>query len=124
MKKITFIIDEPPQGKMRPRFTRTGHAYSPQKNKDYEKLVKLSYHGEKLEGVVNLRLTAYYQKPKKCKTLYPTKKPDIDNVAKIIMDSLNGVAYDDDKQVINLSIVKRWTDDYPRVEITISEVVE
>ncbi|MCR5722022.1 MAG: RusA family crossover junction endodeoxyribonuclease [Lachnospiraceae bacterium] len=123
MYEYKIIIDGDPVGKSRPRFAR-GHAYSPQKNREYEKMINKSYDGLKLEGAVNLRLTAYYQKPKKCKTLYPTKKPDIDNVAKIIMDSLNGVAYDDDKQVINLSIVKRWTDDYPRVEITISEVVE
>lgn len=124
MRKEQFVIDEEPIGKNRPRFTRTGHVYSPQKNKEYEQRVKLSYNGEKFDGAVNLKLTAYYQKPKRSKLLCPTKKPDIDNVAKIIMDGLNGVAWDDDKQVVSLTAIKKWTNDYPRVEVLITEWVE
>ena len=49
-----------------------------------------------------------------------TKKPDADNVLKIVMDGLNGVAYEDDKQVVDATVHKRsWTD--ARVMVDISE---
>ena len=40
----------------------------------------------------------------------PTKKPDIDNIAKIICDGLNGVAYKDDSQIIYLAVIKRYAE--------------
>lgn len=53
----------------------------------------------------------------------PTKKPDIDNILKIIMDGLNGVAYHDDKQVVEVTIRKRYSSE-PRVEVVLMEVAE
>jgi len=49
-----------------------------------------------------------------------TVKPDVDNVSKSILDALNDVAYNDDSQVIKLSIEKHRSDE-PRVEIEIKE---
>ncbi|WP_460268332.1 RusA family crossover junction endodeoxyribonuclease [Clostridium sp. CTA-17] len=46
----------------------------------------------------------------------PTKKPDVDNIAKIILDSLNGVAYKDDSQIVDLRIIKSYTEETERVE--------
>ena len=51
----------------------------------------------------------------------PTIKPDTDNIAKSILDSLNGIAYKDDKQVIRL-IVEKWYADIPSVNVMIKEV--
>lgn len=53
--------------------------------------------------------------------IYPTIKPDTDNIAKIILDSLNGIAYKDDKQVIRLQVEKRYAEE-PSVSVWISEV--
>ena len=50
----------------------------------------------------------------------PTKKPDLDNIAKAILDSLNGIAYKDDSQIVSLLISKKYSD-RPRVEITLKE---
>ena len=36
----------------------------------------------------------------------PTKKPDTDNIAKLVLDSLNGLAYDDDSQIVQLTVTK------------------
>lgn len=36
------------------------------------------------------------------------KKPDVDNLAKIVLDSLNKIAYDDDAQVCRLLVEKRY----------------
>ena len=49
------------------------------------------------------------------------KKPDIDNCLKAVMDALNGIAYNDDKQVTKNYVVKRWTTGIERLEIEISE---
>lgn len=51
----------------------------------------------------------------------PTTKPDTDNIAKSILDSLNGIAYKDDKQVVKLTVEKRY-DEIPSVSVWISEV--
>lgn len=53
--------------------------------------------------------------------LQPTLKPDIDNIAKIICDGLNSIAYKDDKQIISLQVLKVWTNDVERVEVEIDE---
>ena len=49
----------------------------------------------------------------------PTKKPDADNIAKVVCDALNGVAYKDDTQIVSLHIKKSYTADEPRVEVMI-----
>ena len=55
---------------------------------------------------------------------YPQKKPDADNVAKIILDSLNKIAFDDDSQVVELQVNKLWTEESERVEFELSEVLK
>ena len=55
-------------------------------------------------------------------TDYPMKKPDCDNVVKIVLDSLNKIAYDDDKQVVELTVLKRWTFDNERIEFEVEEI--
>ncbi|WP_334299865.1 RusA family crossover junction endodeoxyribonuclease [Anaerobutyricum hallii] len=51
----------------------------------------------------------------------PTKKPDLDNVIKSILDALNKVAYHDDTQIVSLSMEKFYSDS-PRVEVTINSI--
>ena len=41
----------------------------------------------------------------------PTVKPDIDNIVKIVLDGLNGVAFTDDKQVIEIQAQKCYVFD-------------
>lgn len=126
-KKIDFIIDGEPQGKARPRFVKaTGHTYTPQETKDYEKAVAWAYKtagGEMLSGAVRIVIGAYFKIPKRGVQglLSPLKKPDADNIAKIVLDGLNGVAYKDDKQVVCLLVSKFYGD--PRVEVSVEEQV-
>lgn len=70
---------------------------------------------------IQIKITAYYKKAKSNKMLQPTLKPDADNIAKIICDGLNSIAYKDDKQIISLQVLKVWTNDVERVEVDISE---
>lgn len=50
----------------------------------------------------------------------PTVKPDWDNIGKLISDALNGIAYDDDKSIVD-GCVRKFYSDEPRTEITIQE---
>jgi Holliday junction resolvase RusA-like endonuclease len=119
-----FTIGGTPQGKQRARVTKHG-TYTPQKTKDYEKLVGWSYKaagGKMMEGGVSLDVVAYFAIPKSRKDVewgaYHLQKPDLDNVVKIYLDSLNGIAYEDDSQVCNIYAVKRWSYE-SRVEVTV-----
>ena len=76
-----------------------------------------------------MHITAYFEIPKsytKGKRLaaehneiLPTKKPDADNICKVVCDALNKTAYDDDTQIVALSIIKLWG--APRVEVELKE---
>ena len=48
----------------------------------------------------------------------PTKKPDLDNVLKAVLDGLNGIAFVDDSQVVNVCMAKHY-DLTPRVAVTV-----
>ena len=45
-----------------------------------------------------------------------------DNIAKIILDSLNDIAFHDDSQIVKLTVIKRWTEGIERVEFILEEV--
>lgn len=123
------------KAKERPRFGKCGSVRTPAATKLYESKVRRCYKkqgGVYLNGFVRARLELYYKIPKSYTKKrievirngleHPTKKPDIDNVAKIILDALNKVAYEDDKQVVELTVIKRWTFDDERVEFELEEM--
>ena len=49
----------------------------------------------------------------------PTKKPDVDNIAKVICDVLNGIAYHDDTQIVSLNVSKVYTETEPKILVGI-----
>ena len=129
---VKFTIPGEPTGKARPVVTKVG-TFTPKKTVLYENLVKTVYTGGMLEGFLEAHIRAFYLIPKskseKQKDLMrqgivrPDKKPDCDNVAKIILDALNGIAYADDKQVVRL-VIEKWYSDEPRTEVELSGVDE
>lgn len=133
---ISFIIPGEPKGKGRPRMsTKTGRAFTPKDTLLYENLVKSRYWScigeKKLEGEIRAFITCYYKIPKSTsKTkrelmlhdkLRPTKKPDLDNIAKVVLDSLNGIAFNDDAQVVEL-IIKKYYGEQPLVKVELEEI--
>lgn len=127
-----------PKGKGRPRFsTKTGHAMTPKDTVNYETLVHMEYMNQcgnakfPDDAMLDMRIKTYYSIPKskskKMKALMlegiirPTKKPDMDNVVKIIADSLNNIAYRDDTQIVDCQCRKFYSDT-PRVEVRILEI--
>lgn len=130
---LSFTVPGEPVGKARPRMTRSGHTYTPEKTVSYENLVKLcfkaKYPDEKpAESTVQMVITAYYGIAKSASNkkrqlmadgkIRPIKKPDADNIIKAVADALNGIAYKDDSQIVNVTIAK-WYSDTPRVEVAI-----
>ena len=107
MTHIKFEI--PPRPKGRPRFAN-GHAYTPNATKIYEDSMAQEYllkKGKKYLGPVSLFITFNYKIPNsRIKELKHgqvcTEKADLDNLIKIVGDSLNGIAYLDDKQVYKI----------------------
>lgn len=110
-----IIIPGRPVPKGRPRFSKTGHAYTPQRTREYEELVGWKVREimkEPLQGNVALHIRVYVKR---------NVFPDIDNIAKSCMDGMNGIAYKDDKQVSYLTI-QRLKGNEEKVEIEIEEV--
>lgn len=119
--ELQIFIPGKPKGKQRPRVVR-GHAFTPQETKDYELMIANLYramHGRMIDGYVKVFIKAIYLVPKSYakkrkeqimrKEILPAVKPDIDNIIKIILDGLNGIAYKDDAQVIEVTAKKAYT---------------
>ena len=118
---MKFEIIGKPIGKGRPRLGKYG-TYTPTKTANYETLVKWTFANEfknfkPIEGAEKAKITAVftvpksYSKKKRAEALTRidyTHKPDCDNIAKIILDSLNGLAYIDDSQVSCLLVFKNY----------------
>lgn len=132
---VTFIIPGTPVPKGRPKFYN-GIAVTPKKTREYEALVKDVYMSTCGQYLGNSALVCYinlfFQIPKsysKSKIisiatghLHHTKKPDVDNCVKAILDGLNGLAYKDDSQIIEIRARKHYADGgEPRAEVTIEE---
>lgn len=125
-ESLCFTVMGEPVGKGRPRFSRAGkgvRTYTPKKTAEYETEVQRAFmalgkpkfcKGEP----IRMHIDAYYGPPKsiskiKAKKmisgeLKPIKKPDLDNVIKIIADALNGIAYEDDTQLVEVHAVKQY----------------
>jgi len=141
--KVTFTIPGVPGAKARPRFRivkpKFGQSfasmYSPKETTNYENLVKTSFRlvhcGNPTEHPVKLTVAAFFPIPASSTKRFRaecqsedkpvTKKPDFDNVAKIICDALNQVAFKDDSQVYDARVVKFYSE-MPRTVVTIDDV--
>ena len=128
-----IIVKGKVRGKARPRKGKHG-CYTPNDTKSYEESIRKEYIrqcNKKLEGPVEFILTIYKTKSKftkKEKALigedkyWCITKPDTDNVVKLVLDALNGIAYKDDNQVVKITAFKKWTLDDERIEFIIQEI--
>jgi Holliday junction resolvase RusA-like endonuclease len=127
----TFVVYGDPVGKARPRMTRTGHVYTPSKTRLYEEHIRDAWRAKNVPTLptgqpVRVSIDAFFSVPKSVsKKRRATMenapylhKPDIDNVVKIIADGLNGLAWEDDKQITEIRASKEYSA-MPRVEVEI-----
>ena len=117
MNFIAFTISGTSVPKARPRTTKRGNKatmYTPDSTKNFENYVKLvaSQHApeELLTTALEIRLDFFFHRPKSLakKIRYHTKKPDVDNLAKSVLDALEGIIYVNDAQVISLIVTKDY----------------
>ena len=115
MTKFTCRIEAVPVAKERPRFTKYGGVYTPKKTADYEQLVALSWLEQlgstkfetgNIEVHLNFGVTNMAQ--------------DIDNLCKAVLDGLNGVAWNDDRQIVKLNA---WKFPAPKPEAAVNIIV-
>ena len=144
MNAVTFHVPGKPQGKARAKTVRNKHtgktmSYTPETDLLYENYIKDRFlnkcNGMFLERgkPVTLRIVARFLPPKSTSKKRmalmldgkepPLKKPDMDNVVKIIADSLNNLAYYDDTQIVDCQCRKFYSEN-PRVEVTIINLSE
>ncbi|MDB8554089.1 RusA family crossover junction endodeoxyribonuclease [Turicibacter sanguinis] len=119
-----FKIPGKVQAKQRPRLSK-GRIYTPQPTVNYENYVKWCYsdyanqYGLKpIQGAIKAEIEVFMpiaksdsKKKKEAKLsgkIRPTVKPDNDNIAKSVLDALNGLAYVDDKQIVDLKVDKYY----------------
>ena len=146
MKEVRIKVLGEPQGKGRPRFVARynpatqksfGQAHTPDETVVYENLIRTEYSIQAKnfrypdDAMLDMRILAYYSIPKSASkkkrgmmlegSIRPTKKPDMDNVMKVVADSLNQVAYKDDTQIVDAQCRKFYSDE-PRIEVIIRQI--
>ena len=139
MKSKRIIVPGEPQGKSRPRFSRRGgiiRTYTPEKTAEYEELIRACWFQQSdgwrcASGGVGITVFAYFGIPKtatkaskqamKSGDLRPAKRPDGDNILKVVCDALNNRAYEDDKQIVDARVVKLYSEE-PRIEIVLFDI--
>lgn len=141
ISSIHFDVPGEPVAKGRARSYKRGNFIqhvTPEKTVLYENLIKMivleAMNGAKpITGAISLRIQAHFgiaaswSKKKKemaiTGQLKATKKPDADNIAKIVGDALNGVAFADDSAVTHLVVTKAYSH-HPRIEVQIDALEE
>lgn len=140
MSEVQFTILGEPKAKGRPRFTKVGNflrTYTPKETLNYETYIKMCYieaaNGTVFDGAVEAEINCVFgipkstskaQRDKMLKGNVPCMKHlDADNIAKSVLDSINTIAYKDDKQVVKLLVTKAYGET-PRVDVRIAEIEE
>ena len=121
---ITFSVPGVPTGKKRPRFSRFGNhvrTYQPADDARRENLVALAFREAAGSipphaGPVAVSVEAVFipplswSKKRRADPGHKVSKPDVDNLAKSVLDGLNGLAFIDDSQIVRLEAGKRFGD--------------
>jgi Holliday junction resolvase RusA-like endonuclease len=128
MMTLQFVIPGPPVGKGRPRFSTQGgkpRSYTPAVTREYEALIaaratEVMQGNAPLKTPIRVMIEATMSVPlswSKAKRqaaldgdIYPAR-PDVDNIAKTVLDGMNGVVYADDAQVTHLKVNKKYAEE-------------
>lgn len=81
-----------------------------------------AWDGAPTEDAVALTMEFAFMPPKSSRFPHKTTKPDIDKLARAVMDALTGVVYRDDSQVISLSARKVFTLESPMVTVRVETI--
>lgn len=133
--RFEITIHGKPHPKQRPRFGG-GRAYSPKSNTENTRDIQTQFMvqstgADPLTGALYARISYFMPKPKS-KTRVKSNpfpfvdvKPDLDNLLKQTLDSLNGLAFTDDAQIVSVVTNKLWASpDDERTVITVGMINE
>lgn len=91
--------------------------------KDWRTLVAViaQQHAHMFEGAVEVELAFHLPRPVSLpkKVTHNVKRPDIDKLARACLDSLTGLFFKDDSQVVHLDVHKGYADPFVGVEIIV-----
>lgn len=136
---VSFFVPGQPVGKGRPRAARRGshiQVYTPEKTSSYESLVATAAHGamrgaEPIRGACHVDMDIRLMVPMSWSAkrrnqaleglVFPTKKPDLDNILKAVFDAINGIVWEDDVQAVYVQAVKRYSA-VPGVHVNVKSV--
>ena len=97
MARLAFTVEGRPISKGRPRVTRWG-TFTPQRTRDHEEAIAWAAR----DAMARLAITPFEGDVCVEATFYVAGTADLDNLAKALLDGLNGVAFQDDRQVTQL----------------------
>jgi len=134
--EIAFVVYGEPTAKGRPRFFRRGSfvgTYTPPKTEAAEdnfRSQSLKYKPEKpLAGALKISVKVYRSIPHSLSKkrmwlaekgiIRPITRPDGDNYLKLCCDALNGIFWQDDAQIIDMSVEKYFSE-RPRIEVRLT----
>jgi Holliday junction resolvase RusA-like endonuclease len=132
---IEFTVPGEPVAKARPRVTKSGLTFTPAKTVNYETLVKemfaIECKNQYLEGEIKAEMDFYFTIPKSTSRkkralmisgeIRPVKRPDTDNVIKSVTDAINGLAYNDDSQIVEI-VARKWYGEQPKAVVKLTEI--
>ena len=135
LRTIRLEIPGIPVGKARPRFTKKGHAYTPEKTREYEGRVAAAFYDSRekafqkgtpifVDVIARMPIPKSTSKKTRLEMLARApeemlKKPDIDNIVKAVLDGLSGLAFPDDDQVWKIYAYKIYAEE-PSTTVLIS----
>jgi Holliday junction resolvase RusA-like endonuclease len=116
---LEFNLPVEPTAKGRPRVVRlkngASHAFSPDRTVDCEERIRWHLRAQNASPwpsgtALHVSVTFFCRRPKSLptKVLFHTKKPDLDQFVKLVLDACNGILFHDDSQVVSLTAVKRY----------------
>ena len=120
--KVEFTIPVKPVAKQRPRLAKNGHVYTPTNTKVFEHIVTLTYGNRycfnkeyiKVKAVFRFKIPNSYTKAQKHEAIIGNLRPtkgDVDNYIKALLDGLNGVAWTDDRYIVNIEAEKKYANE-------------
>lgn len=120
-----ITIPVTPHGKGRPRFSKTGIVYTPQKTASKEAEIRYWLHKDQapkfFPGPVRVEIVAGFKRPKSApkSRVFHIVKPDLTNIAKTVEDAGNGILWDDDKQIVWIDVKKGYsTEDFLLIRVS------
>lgn len=118
MKRVSFFVHCEPVPQPRAKVSTRGgfaRAYVDSKHPShaFKQAIREAFTGEKMQGPIACELEFRFARPKshtrkQRECGWHTGRADIDNLQKLVYDALNGIAYDDDKQIAFVTACKRW----------------